>query len=125
MERAIIDSFQAMAGGMPPLPGGIIGDRNQTSSVTGHVVRVTDELGLSCDPVHFAKPNCKVCYGRGVLAVATKGVRGLDTCGCIVPRRERARAFLEGLIEETKHLALQEYLSQQQTAQTPPENPIG
>lgn len=74
-----------------------------------------DNLGLSLDPLHWAKHNCKNCLGRGVIMVVkfidaseivkgadVKGsgntMRSMETCGCSARGYWRVRAPLEDSI---------------------------
>lgn len=104
LERKIIDCIREHMAGRTFVSTDVYGPRDvEAVNAAGALVRVTDNHGLSNDPIHFAKPNCKTCYGRGVVAVRFAKIgAGLDRCGCVEPRRARAAKFLEDLEQAAK-----------------------
>lgn len=95
-----------------------LGPPNEIVIVGANRVRVRDELGLPLDPLCYADPKCKQCYGRGVITTvhnltpaqlaklaqddpaARQQVtqengqhifRSMASCSCARPRYERAR----------------------------------
>lgn len=81
-----------------------------TTETQGVTLKLTDDLGLPCDPMVYAKRTCTACFGRGVFrvrrplsdeestrmlgssdATCTSFISEMRPCGCIRGAYERAR----------------------------------
>lgn len=97
-----------------------VGPPNVVSYATGIAVQVTDEMGLSNDPAHFANPKCKTCWGRGV--VRTNNIP--TACGCVAPRRAKTRHELVQIMQAVARQQEAERIKQEaEKSAEPPSDP--
>ena len=107
----------------------LIGRPNQelegivTTDIAKAKIKTHDDFGLSMDPLHWAKPNCKKCLGRGVYvmtkmvkasemvkgATGDNSVRATDPCECSIKRYWKVRGPLqEKVLSVWNHPGLEE-----------------